>query len=253
MKIVGPIVWKKGDIPAYSQQQDNHYCFVGLINSGDDPAPNKDAILTTDDYYNLIRQSNNATWKNFDVTDTFSNSVNSMEFHIQGWPKIKLSADLLIDLSQLPSDMKVTLRILKRLSSIASLENAQLIKESATYQQFELVAGKQAFLRKMNLKASDNCQATLQITVPENSPDGNYRLAVAEIIDGKEMGRVTRMLAVGQYPYMGNRSTREIHIATCDWAAKISQRNREAYQDLERALKHGYDGCRFCLPEYSKD
>jgi len=42
-------------------------------------------------------------------------------------------------------------------------------------------------------------------------------------------------------------------VATCDWAAKTSRRNKEAYQDLERALKHGYDGCRFCLPEYSKD
>jgi hypothetical protein len=128
-----------------------------------------------------------------------------------------------------------------------------LIKESAAYQQFEVKAGKKAYLRKMNLKASDKCQATLQITIPEQTSDGNYRLAVAEIIDEKEMGRVTQMLAIGLYPYMGNRRTREVHISNCDWAAKISQRNKEAYQDLERALKQGYDGCRFCLPEYSKD
>ncbi len=248
MKIVGPVVWKKADIPGKG-----HYCFVGLINSDDDPAPDLATIHTIDDYYNFIRQSNNATWKNFNVTDILKNSLTNMSFAIQGWPRIKLFADLMIDLSQLPSDMQVTLRILKRLSSSASLENATLIKNSATYQKFQLIAGKQAFLRGMNLKTSDICQATLEIITPQQIPDGNYRLAVAETIDRKEMGRVKRMLAVGEYPYMGNRRTREVHVANCEWAAKTSRRNKEAYQNLEQALKHGYDGCRFCLPEYSKD
>ncbi|MBC8017099.1 MAG: peptidase C13 family protein [Verrucomicrobia bacterium] len=248
MKIIGPVVWEKSDIPGKG-----HYCFVGLINSGTDPAPDPATIHTIDDYYNFIRQSNNATWKNFDVTDIFKNSLTNMSFAIQGWPRIKLSADLMIDLSLLPGDMQVTLRILKRLSTSAALENAKLVKDTATYQKFELVAGKQAFLRGMNLKTSDNCQATLEIIASPQIADGNYRLSVAELIDGKEMGRVTRMLAVGQFPYLGNRRTHEVHIANCDWAAKTSRRNKEAYQTLERALKRGYDGCRFCLPEFSKD
>ncbi len=248
MTIVGPVVWKKADIPGKG-----HYCFVGLINSGDDPAPDPAQIHTVDDYYNFIRQSNNATWKNFNVLDIFTNSLTNMSFSVQGWPKIKLSADLMIDLSQLPSAMEVTLRILKRLSSSASLENAKLVEASRTYQKFQLIAGKQAFLRKMNLKTSDISQATLEIIVPQRIANGNYRLAVAELIDGKEMGRVTQMLAVGEYPYMGDRRTLEVHVANCEWAAKISRHNKEAYQDLERAWKHGYDGCHFCLPEYSKD
>lgn len=248
MKIIGPIVWNKGDIP-----NKGHYCFIGLITSDNDPAPDPATIHTIDDYYNFIRLSNNATWKNFDVDDMFRNSLTSMDFAIQGWPRIKLSADLMIDLSQLPIDMKVTLRILKRLSSSASLVNANLVKESNIYQQFELVAGSQSFLRKISLKASDSCQATIQIAIPEHISDGNYLLAVSEIIDGKEMGRITRMLSIGQYPYMGNRRTREVHLATCEWAAKISRRNKEAYKDLKWTLKPGYDGCRFCLPEYSKD
>lgn len=248
MKIVGPVVWNKADIPGKG-----HYCFIGLINSGNDPAPDPATIHTIDDYYNFIRQSNNATWRNFDVIDIFKNSLTNMSFAIQGWPKIKLSADLMIDLSQLPNDIRVTLRILKRLSYSASLENAELVKDSAMYQKFELIAGKQAFLRGMNLKTSDICQATLEIITPQQISDGNYRLAVAELIDGKEMGRITRMLALGEYPYLGNRRTHEVHVANCEWAAKTSRRNKEAYQNLERALNHGYDGCRFCLPEYSKD
>ncbi len=254
MKVVGPVVWKQADIPPIPAGKDRgHYCFIGLINSGNDPAPDPATIHSIGDYYNFIRQSNNATWKNFDVTNIFKDSLTNMSFAIQGWPRVKLSADLMIDLSQLPGNMQVTLRILKRLSATATLENAQLIKDSATHQKFGLIAGKQTYLRGMNLKASDNCQATLEIIAPPQVADGNYRLAAAEFIDGKEMGRVTRLLAVGDHPFMGNSRTLEVHLANCEWAAKTSKRNKVAYQGVERALKQGYNGCRFCLPEYDTD
>jgi len=246
MKIVGPITWKKGDIPAKG-----HYCFIGLISSGDDPAPDKATINTIDDYYNFIRASNNATWRNFDTDNQFANSVASLEFAIQGWPKIKLSADLAIDLSNLPEYMTAKLRILKRLSATAKTENATLVAESSRYQQFGLAPGKQAFLRGMNLKPSDSCQAYLEITIPDKAEDGNYRLYVAQLVDGKEMGRVTRMLAIGDYPFMANRRTLEVHVPGCEWAAKTSGRNKIAYDSIERAIKHGYNGCAYCLPEYN--
>jgi len=174
-----------------------------------------------------------------------------MNFAIQGWPRKKFSADLLIDLSELPPSMPVTLRILKRLSGTATLQNAALIEETQEYQRFALTPGTQACLGGMNLKASDNTQATLQITVPKGAADGAYRLAAVEVIDGMQMGRVTRLLAVGEHPFMGNRNTLELHKSACDWVAKTSPRNKVAYQDVERALKHGYNGCRFCLPEYN--
>jgi hypothetical protein len=255
MKIVGPITWEKGAIPAYdpSHPEKNHYCFIGLINSGDDPAPDKSQIHNIDDYYNFILASNNSTWKNFDVVDVFANSVTNMEFAIQGWPKIKLSADLAIDLSKLPKYMAAKLRILKRLSSTAKTENAKLVTESSLYQQFELAPGKQAFLRGMNIKPSDKCQAYLEITIPDTAKDGNYRLSVAQLVDGKEMGRVTQMLAVGDHPFMGNRRTLEVHVPDCEWAAKTSGHNKVAYESIERALKHGYNGCAYCLPEYNTD
>jgi len=248
MKIVGPIVWNNADIPSAG-----HYCFVGLINSGNDPAPDPATIHTINDYYNFIRQSNNATWKNFDVLDLFANSVTNASFAIQGWPRIKLSADLMIDLSQLPSNIVLNLRILKRLSATASLENAKLINNSQTHQKFQLSAGKVVYLRGMNLKTSDVSQASIEIKTPEGIADGNYRFAVAELIDGKEMGRITRLLSVGKHPFLGNRHSHEVHMINCEWAAKTSRRNKVAYQSLELALKHGYDGCHYCLPEYSKD
>ena len=248
MIVVGPVKWEKADIPA-----EGHYCFVGLVQSGDDPAPDKDAINTWDEFYRLIRESNNVTWKNFDVYDTFANSMNSLEFHIQGWPRTRLSADLLIDLSEMLREMEVRLRILKRLSATATLENMQLEEESQRYQKFRVDGGARGFLHGMDLKPSDDTQAWLEVVVPEGIPDGAYRLGVAQIVDGLEMGRVTRVLAVGDYKFLANSNSKEVHVPECVWAHRVAPKNKVAYSDLDRALKHGYNGCHYCLPEFSTD
>jgi hypothetical protein len=247
MAVIGPIVWRKEQIPAKG-----HYCFIGTINSGDDPAPDPATIHTIDDYYRFIRLSNNATWRNFDVIDLFSNSMTQMEFTIQGWPRAKLSADLMVDLTNLPVGAKVTLRLLKRLSGEAALENAVRIESSEHYQELGLTPGTCGFVRNMPLEPSDHCQASLQIVLPGRIASGSYRIAVAELIGGKEMGRVTRMLAVGAFPYMANRHTREVHVANCEWALKIARTHKEAYRELNTALAHGYDGCAYCLPQHNK-
>ncbi|OPY38358.1 MAG: hypothetical protein A4E35_00781 [Methanoregula sp. PtaU1.Bin051] len=245
--IVGPITWDSASIPGIG-----HYCFIGLIDAPGDPAPDPSAIHTLDNYYSFIRESNNATWKNFNVTDALPDSVQDMEFKMQGWPRTRLYADLMIDLTQLPPGMAVMLRILKRVSEDASLKNAKIIRETDLYRYFKVTEGKQAFLRNLKIKPSDKFGAMLQVTIPKGAPDGNYQIAVAEIIDGREMGRVTQMYAVKQFPYIGNRKTREIHENTCNYAAKIGKKNRAAISDLQQALRHGYDGCRFCLAEYNK-
>jgi hypothetical protein len=248
MEIVGPITWKKNDIPGKG-----HYCFVGLIQSGNDPAPDISTISTIDAFYRLIRDYNNATWKNFDVDDMFANSTNSIEFHIQGWPRVSLDADLMVDLSELPSNAEVTLRILKRLSGSATLEDMNMAEETQLYQKLNVKAGKCAYLRGMDLRPSDDVVASLYIVIPDSIPDGVFRIAVAQIVDGLEMGRVTRILAVGKHPFLANRNTMEVHDASCKWAKKVSWKNKKAYQEKERAFKHGYDGCHYCLPEFSVD
>ncbi len=248
VNVVGPITWSKDDIPAKG-----HYCFVGLIQSGDDPAPDITTISSLNAFYRFIRESNNATWKNFDVDDVFANSVSNLEFHIQGWPRVSLRADLIIDLSELPPEIEVMLRILKRLNEQAIAENMVLREESSMYQKFQVEAGKKAYLHGMTLKPSDDVQASLSITIPEDTPDGGYRLSIAQRVDKQEMGRVTRVLAVGQHPFLANRRSHEVHLADCNWARQVGGRNKVAYQNLERALRHGYDGCHFCLTEYSQD
>ena len=247
-KVVGPMKWEMGDIPPIG-----HYCFVGLIDTVDDPAPDPTAIHNNDDYDRFIRKSNNVAWKNFNVVPQFPNSYTTLTFQIQSWPKQKLSADLKIDLSSLPNNFNVYLRILKRLTTGTKLENMELIEETDHYSKFELNAGKISTLKNMSLLPSDKSEASLEFIIPENASDDNHRISAAQIFDGREMGRVTLMIAIGKYPFMANSKTKELHVTDCNWAAKIAAHHKIAYSSIDRAIRHGYNGCRFCLPEYSTD
>jgi len=247
VKVVGPVVWSKDDIPATG-----HYCFVALLNSGDDPAPDPATITNISDFYEFIRSNNNATWKNFNVVDMFANSTNSFDFHIQGWPRNAYASDLLIDIHELPQPTEVRLRILKRLTEGAALDGLALEETSALYMRYRITASYQAIIHDIPLKPSDDSQATLELTLPEETPDGAYYVSVAQSIDGREMGRVTQMIAVGDHPFVANRNSRsrELHRNRCIWVKMMAPHNKIAYISLDKALKHGYNGCAYCLPEH---
>lgn len=247
-KVVGPMTWLSGDIPPVG-----HYCFLSLIDRADDPAPDPSNIKNWNDYYRFIRQNNNATWKNFNVVPLLPGTYTTWSFQIHGWPRTTLSSDLLIDLGQLPDEIGVTLRILKRLSMGSTFHNMELSEESSLYRRYKLQAGKVSAMRNMSLKASDTTEARLEITIPDKVANGYYRISAAQLVDGREMGRVTNVLALGAYPFIANTKTRELHIPGCDWAAKISPRHKVPYDSVARAVKHGFNGCRFCLPEYNTD
>lgn len=180
----------------------------------------------------------------------FANSTNTLEFHIQGWPRVALTADLRIDLSELPPVAEAPLHILKRLSAQAVFENINLAEETRLYQKFQVETGKCAYVRGMSLKPSDDVLASLYIVIPEGVPNGTYRVAVTQVVNDLEMGRVSRILAVGQHPFLANRRSGEVHIASCVWAKKVGRGNKVAYQELEHAIKHGYNGCHSCLTDF---
>jgi len=247
-KVIGPMTWLNGDIPPVG-----HYCFLSLIDRVDDPAPDPSTVQNWNDYYRFIRQNNNATWKNFNVVPLLPGTYTTSTFQIHGWPRVKLSSDLLIDLSPLPNNIRVTLRILKRLTLGSTFQNMELSEESSLYRRYKLQAGKVSAIRNMALKTSDTTEATLELSIPDKAVDGYYRISVAQLVDTREMGRVTSVLAIGPYPFTANTNTKELHIPNCDWAAKINPRHKVPYNSAERAIKHGFNGCRFCLPEYNTD
>jgi hypothetical protein len=246
LEVIGPLEWN--DIPA-----SGHYCFVAVLGTAQDPKPDLNQIQSSSDFYQLIRESNNVTWKNFDVADMFAGSNMHFDFWVAGWPRIAYLSDLELDLSGLPAGSQVELRMLKRLTQSATLENLTEISDTKYHVRYEVGSARHSAVRRMPLRTSDRSQATLYLSLPDDTPDGTYEFSVLQRIDGREMGRITKRLAVGEHPYVVNRNSREVHAANCEWVSRMSPRNKAAYRDVSLALKRGYDGCFYCLPEHDTD
>jgi hypothetical protein len=48
--------------------------------------------------------------------------------------------------------------------------------------------------------------------------------------------------------YIGNRQTLKFHLPDCEWAKKISPKNRVYFKSKSEALKRGYQPCKVCRP-----
>lgn len=243
----GPLVWSEG-IP-----ERGHYCFVGLLKNAQDPAPDLGTITSSTAFYDLIRLNNNVVWKNFDVDNLFAGGYARIDFQIQGWTRQALKSDLEIDLTALPVGIAAELRLLQRLLRGADLEGMTQVATTHLYTKLKLNGKNRGIIRNMPLQPSDSTEGILTLTLSDDIPDGVYDISIRQIVEGMEMGRITRRLAVGQYAYTGNRKTLEVHRSNCEWVQKMSAKNKVAYSDVNLAIQHGYNGCRYCLPELSTD
>jgi hypothetical protein len=240
-------VWSEG-IP-----ERGHYCFVGVLRNAQDPAPDLAAVATAEAFYDLIRLNNNVVWKNFDVDNLFAGGYARIEFQIQGWSEQAMTGDLEIDLSSLPVGITTEFRLLKRLLQGAKLENMKKTGSTQLYAKLKLPGGAKSAIRGMPLPPSDRTEGILHVTLTDDIPDGVYDISVRQLMDGAEMGRITRRMAVGPHAYTANRKTMEIHRSNCEWVQQMSGRNKVAYPEVSLAIKHGFNGCRYCLPDLSTD
>ena len=171
MTVAGPLTWPSADIPAIG-----HYCLVAVLGTPGDPKPDLHAVHTLDQFVQLVRESNNVVWKNFEVDDRFAGTMSRLDFTICGWTNSAMTGDLKLDLSSL-------------------------------------------------------------------------QIAAQQTAGGHELGRVTKRINVGAFPYVGNARTCELHKANCTWAAQVSAHNKLAFKEIDAALRRGYNGCHTCLPD----
>jgi Glutaminase len=187
-KVVGPIPWSTVPAPG-------HYCFISVMGCAQDPKPSLSNILTIANFYDLIRQKNNVTWKNFDVYDVVQGGTQELQFWVQGWPRQLYMGELHLDLTALPPGTKAELRLVKRLVPRVAQGVGNRI-EKGNNLTLPLKSGALAVLRKIELKPGSKERVTLTITLPFNIKKGDYDIYAAQKVGGKEMGRVTWRLRV---------------------------------------------------------
>jgi hypothetical protein len=243
--ITAAFEWTPPD-PGTAVWGDGHFCLFATVTHPADPLLQEDV--------HLVRWEDNLAWKNVVVQNAILDAEASLEFYVAGVQGNPSIADLHIDRSELPPGGSVKLRMPSRYLVGSTSVNLQQVWQSdgGRICQVEVTSNQTADLRRVNLRANENTLVRLEVTLPEDAADGEvYPVYVEQRVDGTATGRVTLVArAVGMPAYIANRSSGEIHLADCKWVARMSNRNKVPYDDLDLALRRHYNGCRFCLPDY---
>jgi Zn-dependent metalloprotease len=94
-----------------------HYCFIGVIESNDDPAPDWMLIDNVSEFHSFISKSNNYAWRNCnivsDITPGESGEFDAIKrnFQINGFGRKNYPRDLEIDTRDLPEGTQLILWI----------------------------------------------------------------------------------------------------------------------------------------------
>lgn len=96
-----------------------HYCFIGIIESNDDPTPDWMLIDNISEFYSFISKSNNYAWRNCnivsDITPDASGEFDAIKlnFQINGFGRKNYPRDFEIDTRDLPEETQLILWIPK--------------------------------------------------------------------------------------------------------------------------------------------
>lgn len=187
------ITWAQGDIPA-----PGHYCFVALIGTEQDPAPDPTDFLDLPTFRSFIRNNNNVTWRNFNVVDNAPapgadpEGFLALPFLVPGAPDRARRMTLEI-VSRLPSGSRTMLELPYRWASRLRLFRGA----GAPVDPMRIPInphGSEAF-GPITLAAKSRTQMRLLVRIPEALRNKPYQIYARQIFEGEEIGRVTWQLA----------------------------------------------------------
>jgi hypothetical protein len=234
--------------PDVNTHDSGHFCLFASVTHGEDPLLQEDL--------DGVGWDDNLAWKNVNVQNALPDTETGMDFYVAGEAGVSVMADLHIDRTELPAGGKVMLKMPSRWLTGASLSNLEKVWQSdgGLVCKQEVTSRDTADIRSIKLKPGENTLVRLDVRLPEDAVPGElYTVFVDQKVNGKPRSRVTLLArTVGTPAYIANRNTGslEIHLSNCVWAHKISPRNKVPYDDLALALKRGFNGCKYCLPEY---
>jgi hypothetical protein len=187
--IAGPLTWASGDIPATG-----HYCFVGVLNHSQDPAPPLPGPTDWNGFTNLIRNQNNVTWRNFNVVDELPDPGGDpavLPFIIAGAPDEARVFDLQI-VRDLPRTARLRLQV--PLGLAAKLRRGRFWKmevdRKARCAVFDLPPLPRIDLGAIRLGAGVRYQSRLIVHGAKGMERGGHGVAIRQLFEKDEVGRV---------------------------------------------------------------
>lgn len=187
------LTWPRAAIPATGR----HFCFVGLIGTAADPAPDPAAFLNWDNFVRFIRENNNVTWRNFEVEGS-DPSVDpnvpagfvALEFIAPGAPDRDLPMRLEIA-GRLPQGARVLLEA--PLDFIGRLGERTPFVEADDRRgvgRIRINPSGDHPLNEAIFPAKSRTPLRLLVHIPEALRENAYDVAVRQLWEGMEVGRV---------------------------------------------------------------
>lgn len=193
------IVWRQADIPGAG-----HYCFVGLVGTTADPAPGPADFLNWDNFRRFIRENDNVTWRNFNVEDndpdvgdpTVPNGFKALKFLVPGAPD-KARYMALEVMGKLPEGAKAMLEVpltfFELLHKVHQLGKVSIDRKHAVAHIPVNPHGRMRF-GEVLLPAKSRTALRLLVQIPGERRKDTYQVAVRQIWEREEVGRVTWQL-----------------------------------------------------------
>lgn len=195
------LVWPKTQLPVTG----DHACFVAVLDQAADPAPPIPLAGPAFDwnaFVNLVRAQNNVTWRNFNVVDVAPDPMADpavFDFLIAGSPDAARVFDFEI-LQQLPHGVKVEWDVPQALLAVfpKAAFAAQAIDDKSVRARLTLPFVQRIPLCGVRLGAAARHRCRLIVRGSPGLAHGLHRVAIRQLFDGIEVGRVTWGLRVGK-------------------------------------------------------
>jgi hypothetical protein len=190
------ITWAAADIPA-----PGHYCFVGIVDHPGDPAPSPGQLLDWTNFTNFIKNNNNVTWRNFNVID---NDPAVDPTTPRGFVAMPFLAPGAFDRAR-PMQLEVIARLPNQAKLLWELPLAflDLLKDRFPHAEIDAKnrvarlpvrpAGRFA-LPPIQFPAKSRARMRLLAAIPKELRGNRFQVAVRQVWEGQEVGRVTWLL-----------------------------------------------------------
>jgi serine protease len=193
------IVWPQADIPSAG-----HYCFIGLVGNAADPAPGLADFLNWNNFRRFIRENNNVAWKNFNVEDnnpdvgdpTVPEGFKALKFLAPGAPD-KARFMTLEVIGKLPDGSKAVLEVplvfYELLHGCHQLGKVSIDRKRAVV-LIPINPHGRMQLGEVLFPVKSRTALQLLVQIPEEHRKQTYQIAVRQIWEREEVGRVTWQL-----------------------------------------------------------
>ena len=187
------IVWDKNSLPATG-----HYCFVGLVGSTVDPAPNPADFENWDNFRRFIRENNNVTWRNFNVIDSDPGDAGPtlLKFLAIGAPD-KARPMTLEFSSTLPAESRIGVEMPLALRDLMIANNdfgQTFLDHKTDVAVVPINPHVRTRFEAIPFPARSRFGLRLRVQIPEPHRVNAYRIVVRQIWEGEEVGRITWQL-----------------------------------------------------------